>query len=453
MPIYEKSMGNPFVDSGVSAISHWLITKPEDITKDGLIEVTEKVASIFNNSEFKKNLYSIFPNNIITNSSIKGDKKKKLIDLFKNYIDSIEELKSRGDCIGCGRRNSNHKLTKTNVPMTGSGKLTNFFSNFDSGVGYCSACTLAIQFSPLSFVASGGRLLMVNSNSWNAINFWTKACIEDIREKILKSEDFGCYNPGYTNPRNCLFFMTNKMVEYDERNVLEDISIQVFYFTNYNQGPELEIYYLPAPVFNFLRYANQSEYKFAWTNIVGSGYQKINWDKVESEEDYKNKQNLVYEFLLQGRSIIKFFVNLKERKNRGNWELLSLYLKEIQDMNEERIEAIKKVADKIADNLSKTGKDKRLGQLERAKSYREFQNVLLYIIKDRLRHDEVDPLFTLDDYLKHLFPASNDGITQWNETRYLLLFRIYEQLHEWLKDQDFIENESEENLKETMEEI
>ncbi|MGH7886019.1 MAG: type I-B CRISPR-associated protein Cas8b1/Cst1, partial [Thermodesulfobacteriota bacterium] len=232
----------------------------------------------------------------------------------------------------------------------------------------------------------------------------------------------------------------------------ENTSMQVFYFTNFGQTPELEIFYLPAPVFRFLRYANQSEYKFAWSNIVRSGYQKVNWDKIESEEDYKNKQNLVYEYLLQDRSIIRFFVNPKERKNRGNWELLTLYLKEIQNMNEERIEAIKKVADKIANNLSKTGKDKRLGQLERAKSYREFQNILLYIIKDRLRHDEVDPLFTLDDYLKHLFPVSQDGITQWNETRYLLLFRIYEQLHDWLKNQDFIKNEIEEEPNEIREE-
>ncbi len=29
----------------------------------------------------------------------------------------------------------------------------------------------------------------------------------------------------------------------------------------------------------------------------------------------------------------------------------------------------------------------------------------------------------------------------WNETRYLLLFRIYEQLHEWLKDKEIIEDE------------
>lgn len=443
-------MGNPFVDSGVSAISQWLNTDPASITKNDLINATEKVAIIFNNQGFKKNLFSIFPNNIITNSSIKGNKQEKLIKCFRDYINSIEELQSNGDCLGCGRRNSKHKLTKTNVPMTGSGKLTNFFSNFDSGVGYCSACTLAIQFSPLSFVASGGRLLMVSSNSWNAINLWTKICIDVIRERALRNEDFGCYNPGYTNPRNCLFYMTTKMVEYEERNVLEDTSIQVFYFTNYNQGPELEIFYLPAPVFNFLRYANQSQYKFMWNNIVKNGYQ-VNWDKVESEQDYKNKKNLVYEYLLQEKSIIGFFINQKQREAKSDWNLLALYLKEIMNMEEKRIETIKNVADKIAECLRNSGRDKRLGQLERAKNYREFQNVLLFIIKDRIKQDEKEPLFTLDDYLESLFPPKVDGFTNWNETRFLLLFRVYEQLHEWLKDRDLIEDEDE-DINQIMEE-
>ena len=439
MPIYEKLMGNPFVDAGVCVLCQWMEKQPEDITVEGLKRAVNEIVPLMDNSALKKNLHSIFPNSTLINASIKEDRRKRVINDFNEYISTIEELGRTGDCIGCGRREANHRLTKTDIPLTGSGGLVNFFPSFDSGAGYCSACRLAIQFSPWSFVASGGRFLAASSSSWKAVNLWAKICISDIKQKILRREDAGCYNPGFTNPRNGLFFMTGEMIKFGE--ISEDASIQVFCFTNFNQGPDLEVFYLPAPVFRFLRYANQGEYKSAWNSIVKSGYQKVNWDKVKSEEDYKNKHNKVYECLLNEQSIISFFVDLKNRKNRGDWSLLSLYLKEVRAMHQDRINAIKRVADAIAESIQKTGRDRRLSQLERAKNYREFQNVLLFIIKDRLKYDEPEPLFTLDDYLNYLFPSSEDGITPWNETRYLLLFRIYEQLHEWLKDKEIIEDE------------
>ncbi len=438
--IYQKSMGNPFIDAGVSVMSQWLDIKPHEITSDDLRRVVKGIVPVFNNTSFKKSLYSIFPNSTFTNNSIRGDRKAKFICDCNKYIDAIIVMQDSGDCLGCGRRNSTYKLGKDKVPLTGSGKLANFFPSFDKGVGYCSACTLAIQFSPLSFVASGGKLLMLSSTSWQAMVSWTKICVKDIRSKMLKGEDVTCYNPGYSNPRNGLFYMAGEMIKLEEGGVTnEDVSMQVFYFTNYNQGPELEIFYLPTPAFRFLRYANQIQYKSAWISIVKSGYQKVNWNKVKLEDDYKNKYNLVYEYLLQERSIIQFFLNQKERKQRGDWELLSLYLKEVRNMSEERIEVIRKVADKIADIIEKSRSDKRLGQLERAGSYREFQNILRFIIKDRLKNDEDECLFTLDEYTKHLFP---DGSRTWKETQYLLLFGIYETLHEWLKDKGIIEDEN-----------
>lgn len=446
MAIYEKLMGNPFVDAGVCVLGLWVEKEPEDITVEDLKGAVNKIVPLMDNPALKKNLHSIFPNSTLINFSIKKDRRQRVLNDFNEYITTIKELSQSGDCIGCGRREANHRLTKTDIPLTGSGGLVNFFPSFDSGAGYCSACRLAIQFSPWAFVTSGGRFMAVSSSSWKAVNSWTKTCFSDVRQKLLMNEDAGCYNPGFGNPRNALFFMTGKMIEFGEIN--EDASIQVFCFTNFNQGPALEVFYLPAPVFRFLRYANQGEYKHAWGDIVKSGYQKVNWDKVESEDDYKNKHNRVYEYLLNEQSIVGFFLGLKNRKSRGDWTLLSLYLKEVRNMNQNRINAIKKVADAIAESIEKTGRDRRLRQLEMAKTYREFQNVLLFIIKDRLKHGEPDPLFTIDDYLNYLFPYSEDGISPWNETRYLLLFRIYELLHEWLKDSEIIEEIFQDELSE-----
>ena len=432
MPIYKKLMGNPFVDAGVCVLCQWMEMQPEDITVEDLKHAANELVPLMINQKFRMSLNVILPNSRFTNHSIKTGRKEKVMVLLNDFIKTIEDLGISGDCMGCGRRKSNQKLRKDRIPLTGSGGLLNFFPSFDIGASYCSACTFAVQFSSLSFVANGGKFLMISSHSWKAINSWTMKCIHDIQQKVSMGEEAGCYNPGFKNARNGLFFMTSEMVRFDEFN--EEVSMQVFNFKSDNRIAELEIFYLPAPVFRFLRYANQVQFKSAWSSVVKSGYQKVNWDKVQSEEDYKNKHNKVYEYLLDERSIVRFFVDKKSRKNRGDWALISLYLKEVRNMQEERIAAIKKLADNIAESIRKSGSDKRLKQLEGAKYYWAFQNLLFLIMKDRLKHDEPEPLFAFDDYVNLIIPNYDDRISQWKEIRYLLLFRIYEQLHEWLKD-------------------
>ena len=441
MPIYEKLMGNPFVDSGVCGICEWLgrSVQPEQITAEDLEQMVNDVAPIMQTDVGWGNLHSIFPNSVLTNPAYsKRNRVELLKEECKNYLDTICELGQAGDCMGCGRRNANTWLSKTNIPLTGSGTLRNFFPTFAEGAGYCSACAVAVQLSPLAFVATGGKFLTLHSNSWNALRSWVRVCIRDIRQQQLQLDRTGCYNPGYANPRNGLFYMAREMAQFQEMRTDENIAMQVYYFTNYNQGPELEIFFMPAPVFRFLRIVYQSAFKTAWQEIVRSAYVKVNWDKVQSEEDYKNRINRVYENLLQDISILGYFLNRRIRKPRGNWELLSLYLKEIKTVEQTQLEKIKQVGDLIAECIRKSGRDRRLTQLERAKSYSECRNILRYLIRDRIQQGAPEPLFSIDDYIEHLFPASdNFAATPWRETRDLLLFRVYEQLHNWLQEQDF----------------
>ena len=459
MAIYEKLMGNPFVDTGISAICGWLgpSTQPEEITTADLQIMINQWAPVYCTSAWSKNLYSIFPNSPVTYAA-RGNRDTvgELVSKWSNWREKIVPMGHAGDCLGCGRRMTMQQLlTKTDVPLTGSGSLRNFFPLFSDGQGYCAACALAVQFIPLSLASSGGKFLMLYSNAWRVQRKWTQICVSDIQNRSARNEVTGCFNPGYVNPRNGLFYMTSQLIDYEERRATEDITMQVFYFSNYNQGPEIEIFHLPAPVFRFLRYTHQDEFRKAWQQIVQSGYQRVKWDEVESEEDYKNKNNLVYEFLLQGRSILRFFINRRARKTRSNWELLSLYLKEVRNMDESRLNAIKQVGDSIAESIRKSERDRRLRQLESAGSYGECRNILRFVIRDRIQQGEETPLFSIDDYIEHLFPVSAEKATFWRETRDLLVFRIYEILHEWLVTSGFaddVDDETEQSTDESQEE-
>ena len=448
MPIYEKLMGNPFVDAGICGICEWLghNVQPEQITPIDLEQVVNDIAPMMQTDAGWRNLHSVFPNSVLTNAAYrKQDQVELLKKECKGYLNTIVELEHAGNCMGCGRREANTWLLKKDIPLTGSRKLRNFYPTFAEGAGYCSACAFAIQLSPLVFVATGGKFLTLHSNSWQALRSWARLCIDDIRQQQLQQQMTGCYNPGYANPRNGLFYMTREMVQFQEMRTDENIVMQVYCFTNFNREPELEIYYMPAPVFKFLRIVYQSEFKTAWQGIVQSTY-VVNWSKVKSAEDYKNRTNLVYEFLLEDRSILRFFLYRNSRKNRnsrkirGNWKLLSLYLKEVKTMEKIQLDTIKQVGDLIADCIKESGRDRRLTQLERANSYGECRNILRYVIRDRIQQGAPEPLFSIDDYMDYLFPASdNFTATPWRETRDLLLFRIYETLHDWLQQQGFVD--------------
>jgi CRISPR-associated protein Cst1 len=58
--------------------------------------------------------------------------------------------------------------------------------------------------------------------------------------------------------------------------------------------------------------------------------------------------------------------------------------------------------------------------------------ILRFIEKDRIKRGSDGVLFTLEEYVEDLFPDGNLG---WRETQDLLLFRIYENLHDWLVEQ------------------
>ena len=469
MPIYEKLMGNPFVDAGVSVICEWLERRPQpkEITTEDLHEVVQQVAPLYCEYEYRTQIRFIFPNSTLTQHSKiqKGIQSlnEELKSEWFHQLGKVTELGDAGDCMGCGRRSADFRLKKTEVPLTGSGSLRNFFPLFTEGSGYCAACALAIQFAPLAFVRSGGKFLVLHSNSWKAISYWTRTCIADIRSRGSRNEFTGFFDPKESKAQNALFYMVRRMVEYEADRSTENITMQVYSFSNDNRKAELDMYHLPARVFNFLRFVQRAQYAKNWYLIVRSGYrrqtrkgfQNIDLKNKNPAEVYQKSTNLVYNNLLQDKSILGFFIDKLGKKTRSNWELLSLYLQEVRTMELTQLEKLKQVGDLIAKCVQKSGDDKRLKQLERAKSYSECRNILRYIIRERIEQGASEPLFSLDDYMEHLFPASDNlNLTPWRETRDLILFRIYETLHDWLQEQGFVDfdddntSETDDNNKE-----
>lgn len=421
--------GNPFVDAGIWAICGLVKKKPKELDKNDLKSVLNEIVQIYLTKKWSKNIYSIFPNNPVTNPSVKN-KEERYLEILNELIDGITPLGNSGSCISCGRRDMIQRSGKDRIPLTGSKKMINYFSYGTDGADYCPACAFAVQFSPLVFYACV-NLLLVHSNSEKIMKIWSQKAIKNVRKQISSGNYTGCFDEGYKNQKNALFHIIEMIQKLEERPDLrnDDISINFYYFTNYIQNPDLDIYHIPAHVFNFLYLANGPGHDEDWMKIVKRGYRYVNWDKVKKEDEYKNRENMVYTNLLNGKSIIGFFMDRKNKNALGDWDLLSCYLREVRNMDERRIKTIKKVGNELADYIQTYDDVKTLNKLEMASNYKSFRNILRIIIKKRIENGAEKPLFSFDEYANYLFP---DGNLSWRETQDLILFRIYEVLHDWL---------------------
>jgi CRISPR-associated protein Cst1 len=455
LPLYSYT-GNAFVDAGIAAMLVWSErTRPEELSLEDVSDLRSALQSLYSTPAWAKAMFSVFVNYPLNNPSYKGEPKKR--EALQRFLDSlvagITPLENQGDCIACGRRTTCEVKNRQHVPLTGSGGMRNFFSYAAEGADYCDTCAFAIQCAPLTFYACG-KLLRLQSNSHKVLRYWARRAVEQIHRQTASGEYTGCFNEGYANPRNALFHITQDLIlSYEERWVEENATIRLYHFTNYIQGPELDIYDLPAPVFRFLAQVRQHPRFRDWRQIIRRGYRSANQvrrraSREITEEQYKNYKNDVYERLLAHQSIVGYFLDTTRKRAYGDWDLLSIYLREVLQMEPARISAIKRVADEVSVLIrTPPNGERRLGQLERAGNYASFRNVLLRLIRDRLSLGASAPLFTFDDYVDHLFP---DGALGWKETQDLLLFRLYEQLHAWLLEQGVVlaEEEAEETIAE-----
>ena len=438
--------GNPFIDLGIYALKIKLDKDISEITINDLKDQSEEISKLYINSSWKKNMHTIFPNSVLVNPASTNDPKlkEKYLDNLNQLIDSIEPIQESGSCMGCGRRNSANMYGKDAIPLTGSKSLLNYFSFANSGADYCSLCALLIQFSPLAMYRCGGRMIVLHSDSKKVMDFWTKNAIENIDLQIASGEFSGCYNQGITRPTNAIFNIISQVISSGRIWRSENPSFNFYYFTNFNQGAELDIYTLPNGIFNFLTEIPPDDWN-NWSFIVKKGYKVKNWKNVENFDDYKNNYNYIYENLISGKSILKSFYTTKQKKSYCTWKLVRSYLKEVKNMDEKRIEVIKDVGDRLSDYIKNNDSFKTLSNLEQASNYNNFRNILRKILKNKINKGDKELLFTFDEYVNSLFPEGN---MTWRETQDLLLFRIYENLHNWLIENDYVEEVTEEELLE-----
>jgi CRISPR-associated protein Cst1 len=446
-PIWSTT-GNPFVDMGQEMMAALIgVNSPDEITLEDTKRLLSRLSNLLTQEGWNKSLYTVFPNSKLTNPSIKNKKGaySELLNQWLNILTS-DNPEVLGTC-GISGKPAQLKVAKTYLPMSDS-ESGNFQSANEDGMPVHASVALALQFAPLGMVKIGKMVALPHFSNQVAQSKWA----DNAQKYLLETEVMpskGLRDVGIFRAANAFFKLIENLVrEYQD---IPDSSVTLYLFNNFNQvdyKAATELYYMPSRIFKFIHLAMSPSVEKEWQTIVRRGYK--NAKETDDEEKILNYSNGVYERLLANQSISSFFIVRKERRpvvrGQTGWLLFSTYLKEVQGMEQRRIESLKDLGDRIAPIVR--DKRKRLLRLERVKSKGELASVLYSLTKDAVASGHDKPLITFDQLVQDVLPTDTP-YSDWREVQYLLLFRIYEQLFDDLKDDStYLEETSEENSDE-----
>jgi CRISPR-associated protein Cst1 len=447
--------GNPFVDAGLAVLSAYNEKEITKLTKADLKKSLEYISKIYDTKKWRSALHAqIFPNIEIFNPSVRKSDPERYKRKMAKIIEVIEPLKDHGNCIICGSRNGKPQI-RMRIPMLGSRKMVNYFPHGQKGESICPGCIFAVQFIPLYIVKVGNPLLL-QSSVFEIMRSFANKQLQKHEEKFLQKKYDGLIESDKKG-LNTIFDIVEEIASSYQRflkllkneidqKILDNPYLTFYHFSNYNQtdpNTALAIYHFPNTVYRFIRVIINQHLEKEWFKIVIKGFDKKE-DQKDPEKAFKKRVNSVYKKLIDGESITGYFFDRENYQLVGSWSLLELYLKLVKEMNQETIDLIKELGDRIVEVVETDHNVRRVKELDRAKSYRVFRTTLLKFAKKWVTTKPDEPLLTVDDYLQLLF---YNEMNNWSEIRDLLLLRFLETASKELLN-EFIGVEIEENDEE-----
>jgi len=431
-----KITGNPFVDMGqemMAALAR--VDQPEELTIEVVEPLLPRLVGLYFQKAWNKTMYSIFPNSPLTNPSTKN-RQQTYLELLERWLSlaahSQSKVIAKTACTACGDPAQLY-LSRTFFPMADA-EGGNFQSHNAAGMPFCGACALAVQFMPLGLAKVGGKLALPQFSDSDAQYTWSEWC---WRQTVMAeaTDATGPVDAGTAYAVNAFFALIERLLRESVNHEVPDSSITLYLFTNYNQGPDVELHYLPTNVFRFIKQAMSPSLQSAWRQVVRRGYvyksKNLTPETLDEAEQLKRQTNQVYDYLLHNRSISSYFVDYHQRRPIGDWRLFKTYLKEVCGMDEQRLVSLRTLGDRIADIVR--NKRKRLLAMERANHKGEFIEQLYRLSKDAAAVGQDRPLITFDELVQDVFPHDPEKYESWREVKWLLLFRVYEVLFDELK--------------------
>jgi len=440
--------GHPLVDMGIATIMAFSdVEEPEQLNKAHLEAFSNYAEEAYFSPYLSGYLSVLFTANFLNPSWKPEQKKRHVHNLLKSF--QLESDKSLPICTFCGRESIRLPyLNETRgflayrdlVPMISGEAIINFFPDGKCGLPLCGLCTLAIQALTIGSPSCEGNALIVSSDNPKLTLDIVKNWVPEQRARIQLSFATG-EKTKWSHP---LTRLMDAMAKLENIDFSEGGRITLYVISNSGQGPSVEIFELPAVITFFFMKASQSRYRETWHSIVNDAWEKLSKNQ-ELEQTKPKLRNYLYEdlFKLPGESqrFIKRYLLPKsqditaetDQKNQEakyrRWNLTELFLKEVVAMNKERIEAIRNLADQIADEIAASNDRDLWWKAYTAQSFQSVRNLLISQSRKLLQNGK-KPLITLDHFLNIFEEGEELARTDWRLAWDLVMIRLIEQLYQ-----------------------
>ena len=392
-------VSDPFVDAGVAVLECKLEKPCAKFTKDDLKDEAKKLESMYGSKIWRGYLTVHFPNSGWCNATIGEEKRKEFLESsLRGY--RREPLTPRRGCSYCGRpaqlmadRSSIPLLTGKTIMVAGAGGAP--------GLPVCGHCLLAIQFYPLCTLKVEGKPLFWTTPDPQWTFRLTRRFLTVVEKVLaLNHEQF----TSLRWPSTQLLRYASEVVEEwaaepkDKRPPLCDlVGCQA---TNYGSGPDYAELRIPSGLLEF--WANAGSFGSLYREIVqeaweadraGKGGKTRKKGSREGDEKVGlgdlGRRNLLYEDLggafrapdfregAKGVARRYFLAGARDQVRRGRFDLTVYFLEKVAGMEKTRLEAIREIADAVAESKARSQILDRL--MRSGRSLYDFAPVMRYV--------------------------------------------------------------------------
>ncbi|MBQ5981465.1 MAG: hypothetical protein IJL54_04770 [Prevotella sp.] len=431
--------GDPFVDAGGYALKFLSEQFPE---KD-ILDLIEYATNIYVD-RWDSKINPIFLNSKITQTKDNPPQKQKegTKMFFYSIINDVPSAPF-GLCRILGIKSKLYPVGRDLSVLSGSGEFTNFHHSSETGMMLSKEAIIRYHFLPLGCELLDKKLCVISSNNPKTTELYASDCCARTLMHIGQNLSKGILKNESRSTSTAVFRFVDKLLSnYANYDGKECISL--YHFTNFAAKIDLSIYSLPFQAFYFYILSQRNDYRELWNKFVSHYYKTtelknakfdestslyIGFDKKEEkvaqEAQYKYWFNIIYDRLLNGKTILPQILSWS-KKNAFNLQLFTNYLILIQKMKNETLNKLHEIADFILRNTPETDINKVIVKLNGINSAFLLRRFILKIVERNYTVGNEEAIVTVEDYTNYLFPETKS----WMETRDVLLIYIYQLLHE-----------------------
>ncbi|MGE5550076.1 MAG: type I-B CRISPR-associated protein Cas8b1/Cst1 [Bacteroidota bacterium] len=435
--------GHELVDVGVAALTvHAKKRRPEDVNTADLESFVNYCERAYFTLAMPGYLSVLFTSNFLNPSLDDAAKRERVRDILTSYKKTPPQ--DSPPCTYCGRPSITTGYRDL-VPMLSGRGVVNFFPGGGRGLDICGMCLLCIQALSLGAPMVSGRSLIVSTRDHDFLIRFTAKWQAEMRARIQLAEASGKKPDTISYPRTRV--VETLIALEQDRDMDNVLDITAYLLSNSGQGPSFQVYHLPASAIRFIILARQELYREAWMRVINESWElSRNGTEVGSKE---YRRNFLMEDLFRLPEYASVFLNrylLKRniRKVKGaagqltwkdrsgiSWPLTDLFLKEVLGMKKERIQAIKELAEMLADYIGRNEISKTFMKFYMASKFIDLRRTLLKISLDSVKHDG-EPI-KLDKFLAVFEEGEEIPRVDWRMARDVMLIRMIEVLHDKYK--------------------